>query len=73
MEHFLTCHQNAFAAFGAVPARIMIDNLKSGVLKHAVGEAPVYNPPMVTIFSWISPCSLVRSISELPDRARLAD
>ena len=33
MEHFLTCHQNAFAAFGAVPARIMIDNLKSGVLK----------------------------------------
>ena len=44
MEHFLTCHQNAFAAFGAVPARIMIDNLKSGVLKHSKGEAPVYNP-----------------------------
>ena len=44
MEHFLTCQQNAFAAFGAVPARIMIDNLKSGVLKHAVGEAPVFNP-----------------------------
>ena len=22
----------------------MIDNLKSGVLKHARGEAPVYNP-----------------------------
>jgi transposase len=28
MEHFLTCLHNAFAAFGAVPARIMIDNLK---------------------------------------------
>jgi transposase len=44
MEHFLTCHQNAFAAFGGVPTRIMIDNLRSGVLKHAVGEAPVFNP-----------------------------
>lgn len=43
MEHFLACHQNAFLAFGGVPARIMIDNLKSGVLKHAPGEAPVYN------------------------------
>jgi transposase len=44
MEHFLACHQNAFIAFGGVPSRIMIDNLKSGVLKHARGEAPVYNP-----------------------------
>ena len=44
MEHFLACHLNAFRAFGGVPARIMIDNLKSGVLKHAPGEAPVYNP-----------------------------
>jgi hypothetical protein len=25
----------------------MIDNLKSGVLKHAVGEAPVFNPRYV--------------------------
>jgi len=44
MEHFLACHQNAFAAFGGVPARIMVDNLKSAVLKHSVGEAPVFNP-----------------------------
>ena len=27
MEHFLACHQNAFAYFGGVPANIMIDNL----------------------------------------------
>jgi len=47
MEHFLTCHQNAFAAFGGVPSRIMVDNLKSAVLKHAVGEAPVLNPRYV--------------------------
>ena len=38
MEHFLTCHQNAFAAFGGVPGRIMVDNLKSAVLKHAVAK-----------------------------------
>lgn len=44
MEHFLACHQNAFQAFGGVPARIMVDNLASAVLKHPRGEAPVYNP-----------------------------
>jgi transposase len=44
MEHFLACHQNAFAAFGSVPKRIMIDNLKSAVIKRIVGEAPVFNP-----------------------------
>jgi transposase len=43
MEHLLACHLNAFAAFGGVPAGIMVDNLKSAVLKHATGEAPVYN------------------------------
>ena len=44
MEHFLACHQNAFAAFGGAPTRIMVDNLKSAVLKHGIGEAPVFNP-----------------------------
>lgn len=44
MEHFLACHQNAFRAFGGVPARIMVDNLASAVLKRVPGEAPVYNP-----------------------------
>jgi transposase len=33
MEHFLGCHQNAFQSFGAVPQKIMVDNLKSAVLK----------------------------------------
>jgi transposase len=44
MEHFLACHQNAFEYFGAVPKRIMVDNLKSAVLKRIVGQAPVFNP-----------------------------
>lgn len=44
MEHFLNCHQNAFKFFGGVPKNIMIDNLKSGVLKRVLGEAPVLNP-----------------------------
>lgn len=43
MEHFLTCHQNAFQFFGGVPAGIMIDNLRSGVLLHLVGRAPIFN------------------------------
>jgi len=44
MEHFLACHHNAFEFFGGVPKIIMIDNLKSGVLKRALGEAPILNP-----------------------------
>jgi transposase len=43
MEHFLACHEHAFAALG-VPERIIVDNLKSAVLKRLVGEAPVFNP-----------------------------
>jgi len=45
MEHFLACHQNAFEYFGnRVPESIMVDNLKSAVLKRPLGEAPVFNP-----------------------------
>lgn len=44
MEHFLGCHQNAFHFFGAVPQKIMVDNLKSAVLKRIVGRDPVFNP-----------------------------
>lgn len=43
MEHFLAAHEHAFAAFHGCPARLMIDNLKSAVLKRVVGEAPVFN------------------------------
>jgi transposase len=44
MEHFLACHQNAFEYFGAVPQKVMVDNLTSAVLRRALGEAPVLNP-----------------------------
>ena len=44
MEHFLACHQHAFEALGGVPQTVMVDNLKSAVLKRALGEAPVFNP-----------------------------
>ena len=44
MEHFLAAHEHAFAAFSGCPARIMIDNLKTGVLEHLTGCAPVFNP-----------------------------
>ena len=64
MEHFLACHQNAFAAFGGVPARIMVDNLKSAVLKHPRGETPVYNPKYLDFASHngfsISACGVAK-------------
>jgi transposase len=44
MEHFLGCHQHAFEFFGGVPEKLMVDNLKSAVLRRALGEAPVFNP-----------------------------
>ena len=44
MEHFLACHEHGFAAFGGVPSRIMVDNLKSAVLQRLAGAAPVFNP-----------------------------
>ena len=45
LEHFLGCHRNAFEFFDArVPARVMIDNLRSAVLQRAVGQAPVFHP-----------------------------
>ena len=46
MEHFLGCHESAFAALG-VPEKIMVDNLKSAVLRRLTGEAPVFNPRYV--------------------------
>ncbi|MFC1461647.1 IS21 family transposase [Verrucomicrobiota bacterium] len=44
MEHFLSCHQNAFNFFGSVPEKIMVDNLKSAVIRRLTGQAPVFNP-----------------------------
>lgn len=62
MEFFLACHENAFAAFGGVPARLMVDNLKSAVLKRLVGAAPVFNPKYLDFSRhWgfeITPCNV---------------
>jgi transposase len=64
MEHFLACHQNAFRAFGGVPARIMVDNLKSAVLKRTLGEAPVFNPKYAEFAAYhgfsISACGVAK-------------
>lgn len=44
MEHFLAAHEHAFEFFGGrLPEKIMVDNLKSAVLRRLVGEAPVFN------------------------------
>lgn len=43
-EQFLQCHENAFAYFGGVPHEVMLDNLKSGVLAHRMGQPAVLHP-----------------------------
>ena len=62
MEHFLAAHEHAFAAFGGLPTRLMIDNLRSAVLRRVVGEAPVFNPRYVDFAKhWgfdITPCNV---------------
>ena len=61
MEHFLACHEHAFAALG-VPEKIMVDNLKSAVLRRLVGVAPVLNPRYVDYARHqgfkIAPCNI---------------
>src|SRR5207245_2588984 len=62
MEHFLACHQHAFDFFGGIPQKIMVDNLKSAVLKRAVGAAPVLNPKYADFATHhgftITPCNV---------------
>ena len=62
MEHFLSCHHNAFSYFGAVAARTMVDNLKSAVLKRTIGNDPVLNPKYLDFANHygftIAPCGV---------------
>ena len=44
LEHFLACHKNALEYFGGTPGAIIIDNLKTGVLLHALGEKALFHP-----------------------------
>ena len=44
MEWFLSCHQHAFEFFGGTPEKVMIDNLKTGVLNHPVGGNAQFHP-----------------------------
>ena len=43
MEQFLAAQVNAFNALG-VPQKVMVDNLRCAVLRHARGEAAQFNP-----------------------------
>lgn len=43
LEHFLNGLQNAFLYFGGVPADVLSDNLKTAVIRHPFGEAPVFH------------------------------
>jgi transposase len=33
MEHFLSCHEHAFAAFGGVPSKIMYDYVPGHIIR----------------------------------------
>jgi transposase len=44
MEQFLSAHRHALEFFGGVPAKVMIDNLKVGVLSHPRGQRALFHP-----------------------------
>ena len=43
-EHFLQCHQHAFTFFQGVPESVMVDNCKTAVLSHPIGQPAQFNP-----------------------------
>ncbi len=43
-EQFLSCHENAFRFFRGVPQSVMVDNCKTAVLSHPVGQPAQFNP-----------------------------
>jgi transposase len=65
MEHFLSCHEHAFTAFGGVPSKIMVDNMKSAVLQRLAGVAPVFNQRYADFARHygftIAPCNVARA------------
>ncbi len=44
MEQFLSAHRRAFEFFGGATQKVMIDNLKVGVLRHRAGEKALFHP-----------------------------
>lgn len=62
MEHFLDCHRRAFEFFGGCVHKVMVDNLKSAVIRRVIGQSPVFNPKYLDFanhygFS-ITPCNV---------------
>ena len=43
-EQCLTCHRHALEFFGSVPRKVMIDNLKVGVLQPPLGQHAQFHP-----------------------------
>lgn len=43
-EHFLAALQRAFLYFRAVPREVLVDNMKTAVLRHTPGLPPVFHP-----------------------------
>ena len=62
MEHWLACHQHAFEFFNGIPKKLMLDNLKSAVLKRVIYTDPVFNPKYLDFANHygfdINPCNV---------------
>lgn len=43
-EHFLACHQRAFEYFNGVTSEVIVDNCKTAILSHPLGQPAVPHP-----------------------------
>jgi transposase len=71
MEHFLACHKNALEFIGGVPSQILIDNLKTGVLSHPVGEEPVVHPRYLDFAAHYGFTPVARAVQKPHEKGRV--
>ena len=72
MEQFLACHRHAFEFFGgSVPAKVMIDNLKVGVLDHPLGTPARFNPRYLDFAAHHRFCPVACQVKRANEKGRV--
>ena len=71
MEQFLSCHRHALEFFGGSPAKVMIDNLKSGVWEHLPGMAPRFNPRYLDFAAHYGFCPVACQVRKANEKGRV--
>ncbi len=71
MEHFLCCHRHALEFLGGSPAKVMIDNLKVGVLEHPRGQPARFNPRYLDFAAHYGFCPVACQVAKGNEKGRV--